>query len=82
MKKLTLDLDTLMVESFATGTAADAEGTVHGAVRELPTNSMNDQNTCYQNSCAGNSCYTCSICMTFDYMCNPANQFDELAPAE
>ncbi|HEU4559355.1 MAG TPA: hypothetical protein VFS20_15970 [Longimicrobium sp.] len=28
MKKLALDLDTLSVESFATGNAADARGTV------------------------------------------------------
>ncbi|HET6230923.1 MAG TPA: hypothetical protein VFE05_12695 [Longimicrobiaceae bacterium] len=73
MQKLKLELDALAVESFMTGDATGGDGTVLGQIQaEKPTTSMNDQMTCGQNSCAGVSCYTCSICMSFDYMCiNP-----------
>jgi hypothetical protein len=73
MRKLKLDLDSLTVESFATGKGLEGEGTVHGQLKvtdpNAPTTSMNDQMTCGQNTCAGVSCYTCSICLSFDYMC-------------
>ncbi|HET7232130.1 MAG TPA: hypothetical protein VFJ16_19140 [Longimicrobium sp.] len=69
MNKLKLDLEALAVDSFQTGDDVDGTGTVNGHVAEKPTTSMNDQMTCGQYSCAGASCYTCSICMTFDSMC-------------
>ncbi len=69
MNKLKLDIETLAVETFATGDEFAANGTVLGHVRELPTNSENNQMTCGQQTCFGFSCYTCSICLTFDYMC-------------
>jgi hypothetical protein len=83
MQKLKLDLDSLVVETFATGQGLDGDGTVHGHLLKTddPTTSMNDQMTCGQNTCAGVSCYTCSICLSFDNMCiqNPDVAF---APAE
>lgn len=76
MQKLKLDLEALAVDSFNTGDDVDGRGTVNGNYVEKPTTSMNDQMTCGQNTCAGVSCYTCSICMTFDSMCQQQDQLE------
>jgi hypothetical protein len=77
MRKLKLDLDSLCVDTFSTGTEGDGNGTVQGNLYELPTTSENNQMTCGQQSCQGPSCYTCSICMTIGQGC----QEEELEPA-
>lgn len=80
MHKLKLDLESLAVDSFQTGDDLEGQGTVHGHV-EKPTTSLNDQMTCGQNTCGGASCYTCSICMTFDSMCQEQEEELAFAPA-
>ncbi len=52
MKKLTLDLDLLAVESFATvAEKAEPRGTVHGADSEQPSPRCTDFKTCW--TCIG-----------------------------
>lgn len=50
MKKLTLELETLVVDSFATGDAADGRGTVRGHDTRF-TEFCNTKKTC-GNTCA------------------------------
>jgi hypothetical protein len=49
MKKLSLDLDRLSVESFATGTEESARGTVRG-------NDTRITEFCHSRSCPGTAC--------------------------
>lgn len=46
MKKLTLDLDALVVESFATGNAGHGAGTVRGHTGALCVEQTNEYETC------------------------------------
>jgi hypothetical protein len=66
MKKLKLSLEELRVESFATGAATRAEGTVHGHAPQT-----RNQNTCQATcaatclfSCEGTCQYTCKCVFT------------------
>lgn len=67
MKKLTLDLDALRVESFDTDRARDERGTVRGNAVTLDENPTCDGgNTCW-DSCDG-VCGT-YYCVTLDASC-------------
>ncbi|HEX2078132.1 MAG TPA: hypothetical protein VHG08_10500 [Longimicrobium sp.] len=60
MKKLTLNLDTLEVQSFATAGAAPNRGTVHGQESQPGETCLDTcANTCFETcyaSCAGPTC--------------------------
>ena len=47
MKKLSLNLDALSVESFATDALEDGTGTVHG----LQQNTLNGAPSCFRTGC-------------------------------
>jgi hypothetical protein len=78
MKKLTLDLNALTVQSFATAPAAPSRGTVHGEQQctcptactcpGCPTCDETCPDTCYE-TCAGFTCATCGGQETCDYTC-------------
>lgn len=69
MKKLTLNPDTLEVQSFTTAHEAPGRGTVHGEECTCPTNCTcpgcptcgeTCPDTC-QNTCDDNTCATCEF---------------------
>jgi hypothetical protein len=78
MKKLTLDLNSLKVQSFATAAAAPNRGTVHGEQQctcptactcpGCPTCDETCADTC-QETCAGWTCVTCGGQETCGYTC-------------
>jgi hypothetical protein len=65
MKKLMLDIDTLAVESFAVGPAAEARGTVLGRETEESVDG------------GATAAYTCADCPTGYWTCAPCNPEDE-----
>jgi hypothetical protein len=73
MRKLKMDLDELMVESFETAAESAERGTVHGhlSIRCDTVNATcDDANTCGGDTCnfAQNTCAdSCGICGT--YLC-------------
>lgn len=84
MKKLALDLDQLVVESFATDPAARPAGTVRGhGVSETPTECLTDCGSCsicpaciseggtcdYGTVCANTCQETCGCPTYFDETC-------------
>jgi hypothetical protein len=72
MKKLTLRLDDLRIDSFTTTPAERARGTVFGeqctchtecTCPGCPTCDASCNGTCYENSCVGGSnCMSCADC--------------------
>ena len=78
MKKLTLDLNALEVQSFATATPAPNRGTIHGEQQctcpsacscpGCPTCDGTCLDTC-QETCAGMTCVTCGGQETCGYTC-------------
>ena len=78
MKKLTLDLNALEVQSFATAPAAPNRGTVHGEQQctcptactcpGCPTCDETCADTCWE-TCAGWTCVTCGGQETCGYTC-------------
>ena len=92
MKKLTLSLDTLEVQSFTTSEAAETRGTVHGEQQctcqtvctcpGCPSCAATCPNTCW-NTCDDNTCATCAFSCGYescDNTCHtgfcPCNQSD------
>lgn len=64
MRKLKLDLETLAVESFHTGSERNRAGTVHGYVT-LAAQGCNTDMSC-QGTCGGNTCWdTCGGCPSY-----------------
>jgi len=79
MKKLTLNLDSLQVQSFATAADQGTEfGTVHGA--EKKKTGINDTNCSAVDACAsGRGCTTLETC----YGCEETNtceSYDDACP--
>lgn len=71
MKKLTLDLESLAVESFDTAAGADARGTVHGreATDEYDSCACSlDHDTC-KWTCDPDRCFETIGCVTYQYSC-------------
>lgn len=64
MKKLSLNLDALQVQSFATGAGQDtAFGTVHGAQEEKKKTGLQDTNCSAIDACASaRGCTTLETC--------------------
>jgi len=83
MKKLTLELEDLTVESFATGAELQQGGTVHGHLGYTPrcdtvNATCDDGNTCGGPTCGGVAEDTCAAsCDSCDvYHCGALQGYD------
>jgi hypothetical protein len=80
VKKLKMDMDSLVVESFEVGAEDDGSGTVHGNLLtrlcDTVNNTCDAANTCYGDTCdvAMNSCEpSCNDCGTYNCCSTPSN---------
>lgn len=63
MKKLSLTLEDLRIESFATGAEHDARGTVHGEQISAAVSCLCTRRECYAPSEPGYATFVNNICI-------------------